>query len=111
MLWGGRFSKDPKKNVLEFNSGENISVDERLVPYDIKGSIAHVKMLKAQRILKTDEADEIVKSLEELLAEWKSGKFKLDQNLEDVHMNIEVAVSKKTPHGKKCTPRALAMTR
>ncbi len=101
MLWGGRFSKDPKKNVLEFNSGENISVDERLVPYDIKGSIAHVKMLKAQRILKTDEADEIVKSLEELLAEWKSGKFKLDQNLEDVHMNIEVAVSKKTPHGKK----------
>jgi len=78
MLWGGRFSKDLKKNVLEFNSGENISVDEKLVPYDIQGSIAHVKMLKAQKIINADEADEIVKALEEVLVEWKNGKFKLD---------------------------------
>ncbi|MFA6530536.1 MAG: argininosuccinate lyase, partial [Candidatus Micrarchaeia archaeon] len=101
MLWGGRFSKDPKKNVVQFNSSENISVDERLVPYDIAGSIAHVKMLKKQKILKADEADSIVKALEELLGEWKAGKFKLDPSLEDVHMNVETAVSKKTPHGKK----------
>ena len=101
MLWGGRFSKDLKKNVLEFNSGENISVDEKLVPYDIQGSIAHVKMLKAQKIINADEADEIVKALEEVLVEWKNGKFKLDPALEDVHMNVEIAVSKKTPHGKK----------
>lgn len=101
MLWGGRFSKDPKKNVVQFNSSENISVDGRLVPYDIAGSIAHVKMLKKQKILVGAEADEIVKALEELLEEWKSGKFKLDPSLEDVHMNVETAASKKTPHGKK----------
>lgn len=101
MLWSGRFSKDPKKQVLEFNSAENIKVDEKLAEHDIAGSIAHVKMLKKQKILKANEADAIVKALNELLGEWNAGKFKLDPNLEDVHMNVEVAVTKKTPHGKK----------
>jgi argininosuccinate lyase len=100
-LWSGRFSKNPKKNVLEFNSKENIEVDEKLVQYDILGSIAHVKMLKKQKILKPNEADEIIRALHEVLDEWKEGRFKLDPSLEDVHMNVEVAVSKKTPHGKK----------
>ncbi|VVC02909.1 Argininosuccinate lyase [Candidatus Bilamarchaeum dharawalense] len=101
MLWGGRFSKDPKKNVLLFNSAENILVDEKLVEYDILGSIAHVKMLGKQKILKAEETEELLRALNELLQEWKTGKFKLDPNLEDVHMNVEVAVTKKTPHGKK----------
>lgn len=101
MLWSGRFSKDPKKDVLTFNNSENILVDEKLVQYDIVGSIAHVKMLKKQEILKSDEAEEIIKALNELLTEWNAGKFKLDPSFEDVHMNVEIAVSKKTPCGKK----------
>jgi argininosuccinate lyase len=101
MLWGGRFSKNPKENLLAFNSGENIHVDAKLVPYDITGSIAHVKMLKKQKILPGNEADEIISSLETLMDEWKNGKFVLDPKLEDVHMNVEVAVTKKTQHGKK----------
>ncbi|MFH1222135.1 MAG: argininosuccinate lyase [Candidatus Micrarchaeota archaeon] len=101
MLWGGVFSKEPKKKLLEFNSSDNIVVDEKLVKYDIIGSMAHVKMLKKQKLLKAKEADEIIKALEQLLGEWETGKFKLNPALEDVHMNVEVAVSKKTPHGKK----------
>lgn len=101
MLWGGRFSKDPKKNVLEFNSRENISVDERLVPYDIMASEAHVNMLKKQGILKAKEADAILKALGKVRKEWETGRFKLDPALEDVHMNVETAVTKITPHGKK----------
>ncbi len=52
-LWGGRFSKGPKKEVLEFNSVENIGLDSKLVKYDILGSIAHVKMLKKAENPKT----------------------------------------------------------
>ncbi len=100
-IWGGRFSSGPKNDVLAFNSSENIELDKKLVEYDIKGSIAHVKMLQKQKILKKEEGSAILKALEELLKEWKSGKFKLDPKLEDVHMNVESAVSKKTPHGKK----------
>ncbi|MBU0532420.1 argininosuccinate lyase [Candidatus Micrarchaeota archaeon] len=101
MLWRGRFSKSPDKDILKFNSAENIVLDEKLVPYDILGSIAHVKMLKKQGILKENEAAEIVNALEEIKEAWEKGKFKLDEKLEDVHMNIETAVSKKTEHGKK----------
>jgi argininosuccinate lyase len=100
-LWGGRFSKGPKKEVLEFNSSENIELDSRLVKYDILGSIAHVKMLKKQKILNAEEAGKIISALNELQHEWENGKFVLDPSLEDVHMNVEAAVSAKTPHGKK----------
>lgn len=101
MLWGGRFSKNTKKNLLLFNSSDNILIDENLVEYDIVGSIAHVKMLAKQKLIKQEESDAILKALNEVLSEWKSGTFKLDKSLEDVHMNVEVAVTKKTPHGKK----------
>jgi len=100
MLWGGRFRKDPKKAVLAFNSKESISIDERLVPYDIIGSIAHVSMLKKQKILNAEEADAILEALGAVKDEWESGRFKLDPSLEDVHMNVEVQVTKRTPHGK-----------
>jgi argininosuccinate lyase len=101
MLWGGRFSKGPDKGILEFNSAENIRLDDKLVPYDIIGSIAHVKMLKKQGILSKTESAEIIKALKGIMKDWERGKFKLDAKLEDVHMNIETAVSKKTKHGKK----------
>lgn len=101
MLWKGRFSKNPKKKVIEFNSSENIQLDERLVAYDIIGSIAHVKMLSKQKILKENEADEILKALKEVYKDWQEGRFKLSTEHEDVHMNIEAAVSEKTQHGKK----------
>lgn len=101
MLWDGRFKKGPDKGILQFNSAENVMLDEKLIPYDIIGSIAHVKMLKKQKILKDNEASEIIKALKEILKSWEKGQFKLDPKLEDVHMNIEAAVSKKTKHGKK----------
>jgi len=101
MIWGGRFSKNPKEKLIAFNSSENIAVDVKLIEYDLIGNIAHVKMLKKQKILKDEEADTILSALDELLKEWKSGKFILDPKLEDVHMNVEVAVTKKTPYGKK----------
>ncbi len=101
MLWGGAFSKDPSAKLIEFMSAENIGIDERLIPYDIEGNKAHVKMLAEQKILKKKEAEEIVKALDSIMQEWKDGKFRLDKKFEDVHMNIEQAVTKKTEAGKK----------
>lgn len=101
MIWGGIFSKEPSNKLIEFMSAENIEIDEKLIPYDIQGNKAHVKMLISQGILKENEGKEILKALDEILDEWKKGKFKLDKNLEDVHMNIEDAVTKKTEFGKK----------
>ena len=61
--WNGRFSEKTHKLVEAFTS--SIDVDKRLYPYDIKGSIAHCRMLAKQGIITDDEASQIVDALAE----------------------------------------------
>ena len=74
-LWGGRFNKTTDKLVEDFHS--SISFDQRLYYWDIKGSIAHARMLGDTGIITKDEAKLIIKGLEEILAEIEAGKFNL----------------------------------
>ena len=73
--------------MVRFSS--SINFDKRLYSYDIEGSIAHCKMLAKSKIIKKSEADKIVAGLKKVLREIETGKFKFDENLEDIHMNIE----------------------
>ena len=99
-LWGGRFKEGTNELVEEFT--ESVSYDKRLAPYDIAGSVAHVKMLEKQGILTSEEADKIIKGLNEILEEIERGEFKWKKELEDVHMNIEKRLTDKVgPVGGK----------
>ena len=60
-LWGGRFTKETDKLVYNFNA--SISFDQKFYKQDIKGSMAHVKMLAKQGILTEDERDQILEGL------------------------------------------------
>ncbi|WP_304458332.1 argininosuccinate lyase [Alicyclobacillus sendaiensis] len=86
-LWGGRFSEDTNQLVLEYTA--SISFDQRLFPYDIRGSIAHARMLGQTGILAPHEARAIIDGLESLLAEYEAGKLAFRLEDEDVHMNVE----------------------
>ncbi|EDP74083.1 lyase family protein, partial [Hydrogenivirga sp. 128-5-R1-1] len=66
-LWGGRFSEGTDEFVEEFT--ESISFDKNLALYDIKGSIAHAKMLGKQGIIPQEDAEKIIKGLEEIKKE------------------------------------------
>ncbi len=101
MLWGGRFGKAPAKEAIEFNSSENIALDARLAEYDVLGSLAHVRMRYSREILSTREFEEISVALRSVLAQVQAGGFALKPELEDIHMNVEAAVSAITPSGKK----------
>ncbi|VVB65568.1 Argininosuccinate lyase [Candidatus Gugararchaeum adminiculabundum] len=101
MLWGGRFSDEPDKLLLEFMSSENLAYDARLIPYDLMGNKAHSTMLCEQGILKPAEAAEILKALAKLEEEFKKGKLQLKLENEDVHLNIESLATKLTEHAKK----------
>lgn len=101
MLWGGRFSSGPAGSLLEFTSSENIVLDARLVPYDIWGNRAHALMLLRQKILTEEEAAEILRALSEVSTRHAAGTFRLQKEMEDVHLNIETAVTSITPSGKK----------
>ncbi len=101
MLWGGRFGKPPSDRIIAFNSGENVRLDAALIPYDILGSLAHVQMLYEAQIISTADYESIRKALRTVYRRWDGGVFILDPRLEDVHMNVEAAVSALTPAGKK----------
>ena len=68
----------------------SVGYDRRLYPYDIDGSIAHARMLGRQGIVTQADADAIVGGLEAVRGEIEDGVFPWRDELEDVHMNIEV---------------------
>lgn len=92
-MWGGRFTKETAEAVEKFNA--SVSFDQRLALEDIMGSLAHVKMLVQCGILSREEGDLIIQGLLEIREEIKEGKFPFAIELEDVHMNIEKALTEK----------------
>jgi len=90
-LWGGRFSQPTDAFVEEFTA--SIDFDKRLYRQDIRGSIAHARMLGRQDIIPQADVDAIVSGLEEILARIEAGDFDFSVSLEDIHMNIEARLS------------------
>ena len=86
-LWGGRFAKGTDRLVEDFHS--SISFDQRLYHQDIRGSMAHARMLGRQGIISADEAAQIVDALAVILADIEAGKIEFEVEAEDIHMNIE----------------------
>ena len=86
-LWGGRFTKETNKLVESFN--ESLSFDHRFYKQDIRGSIAHVKMLAKQNILTDDERNKIIEGLNSIEKDIESGVLKFDDGSEDIHSYVE----------------------
>jgi argininosuccinate lyase len=86
-LWGGRFDKETHREVEEFSA--SIGVDARLWEVDIRGSIAHAKMLGRVDVLKPDEAKAIVEGLGKVRESFVSGTAKISPTAEDIHSEIE----------------------
>lgn len=90
-LWGGRFEAATDASVEQFT--ESVSFDRRLAPFDIQGSMAHARMLGRQGIIPEADAGKIIRGLKAALKDIEAGKFDFDPALEDVHMNIEAALT------------------
>lgn len=86
-LWGGRFTDAPDDTFSEFN--RSFDFDRRLFAADIAGSIAHANGLKGAGILSDDEADQVIKGLEDLAARAGLDADFFDADAEDVHSFIE----------------------
>jgi argininosuccinate lyase len=95
-LLKGRFEEDVDKNVEQFLSGKDIIFDKELIPYDILGNFAHSLMLNKIGAISDEELKLILKALKVLFDQWKKGEYTLSQELEDVHMNIESAVTEQS---------------
>lgn len=91
--WGGRFSEATDAFVQRFTA--SVEFDQRMYAQDIQGSIAHATMLAKVGVLTDAERDDIIKGLGEIKADIEAGNFEWSIALEDVHMNIEAALTAK----------------
>lgn len=98
-LWGGRFTQPTDKFVEEFTA--SIEFDKRLYHQDIRGSVAHARMLGRQGIIPQDDVEKIVNGLLDILQQIEAGQFDFSISLEDIHMNIEARLSQKIGEGGK----------
>ncbi len=90
-LWGGRFD-EPTSSLMEKYS-QSVNFDYRLYRQDITGSIVHARMLAKQDIISSPDYEEIRNGLEAIRLEIEDGQFNWCESLEDVHMNIESALT------------------
>ncbi|KAM2565161.1 hypothetical protein TB1_007823 [Malus domestica] len=90
-LWGGRFEESVTDAVERFT--ESISFDKALYKHDIMGSKAHASMLAKQGLITVNDRDSIHEGLSEIARRIESGEFEWRTDREDVHMNIEAALT------------------
>lgn len=86
-LWGGRFTKETDQLVYNFNA--SIGFDQKFYEQDIKGSVAHVKMLEKQGILTEAERDEIIGGLDGIRKDVQEGRLVITSEYEDIHSFVE----------------------
>jgi argininosuccinate lyase len=92
-LWGGRFSDAPADAV--FALSRSVDFDWRLAPYDLRSSLAHLRVLQSSGLLKSDVAKKIEGGLRELIADVASSKFLPSADDEDVHSALERGLTEK----------------
>jgi len=93
-MWGGRFSEPLDPDVLAYTS--SLSVDRRLLRWDLLGSIAHARMLGDRGIIPKSDAGAIVRGLREMLADVEAGRLEAAGPFEDVHSFIEATLYDRT---------------
>jgi argininosuccinate lyase len=91
--WSGRFSEPVSEIVKRYTA--SIPFDYRLAEFDIQGSLAHAAMLHHVGVLSKDDLDAIQRGMAELLTEIRAGGFPWSLDKEDVHLNIEAALTAK----------------
>ncbi|NND93470.1 MAG: argininosuccinate lyase [Flavobacteriales bacterium] len=86
-LWDKGYSID---NIVErFTVGKDRELDLVLAKYDVRGSMAHARMLSSIGIMEPEELDDVIRALEEILLTIENGDFYIEETFEDVHSKIE----------------------
>ena len=99
-LW--QKNTDSLKEVETFTVGKDRELDIFLAPFDVLGSLAHIKMLNKVGLLTNDELSELEIALKEIYKDIVAGNFSLEEDVEDIHSQVEFILTKKLgDSGKK----------
>src|SRR6266853_3507193 len=92
-LW--QKNKDSLKQVEEFTVGKDREFDLQLAPFDVLGSIAHATMLESVGLVTKDEKGKLIKELRTIYNSIANSQFTIDNNVEDIHSQIEFLLTEK----------------
>jgi argininosuccinate lyase len=81
--------------IESFTVGRDKEFDLMLAAHDVKGSMAHVKMLALVGLMTNEESAQAVKGLEQILQEIHAGQFRIEDNVEDVHSQVELMLTQR----------------
>lgn len=88
--------------VEEFTVGNDRILDLRLAKYDVLGSKAHIRMLETIGLLKSNELEKLTEGLDDILKEIEEGDFVLEEDVEDIHSQVELLLTRRLGEiGKK----------
>ena len=83
------------KSVEKFTVGNDRELDIYLAPFDVLGSLAHIKMLGSIGLLSSDELARLEIELKNIYQLIQKGNFKLDDGVEDIHSQVELMLTQK----------------
>ncbi len=92
-LWDKGFSSD--RYIEEFTVGNDRELDLELAEHDVEGSIAHIAMLKSKGLLSENEYATLSAGLREIGEQIAAGKFAIEDDVEDIHSQIELMLTRK----------------
>jgi argininosuccinate lyase len=92
-LWDKGFKEDER--IDRFTVGRDREMDLYLAPYDIMGTMAHITMLESVGLLQKSELDLLLPELKSLYKEAVDGRFVIEDNIEDVHSQVELMLTRK----------------
>jgi argininosuccinate lyase len=92
-LWSKGY--EPDKMIEQFTVGNDSVLDLKLARYDVLGSIAHITMLQSINLLTKEELDTLVAALNEILKTIDEGKFEIEDDIEDIHSQVELMLTRK----------------
>jgi len=117
-LWDKKNRIKTNHTIENYTVGVDYLLDLELLPYDIRGTVAHAKMLYRIKILNSKELNTLLRGLDKILSLWEVGKFKITKTQEDGHTAIEAyltkhygEVGKKIHTGRSRNDQSLVMTR
>lgn len=90
-LW--QKSYDLNQDIEQFTVGDDRKMDLYLAPYDVLGSLAHIKMLTRVGLLEENERQALAKNLSQIYQRAVVGDFKIEEGMEDVHSQVEMLLT------------------
>lgn len=91
-LW--QKNKASLREVEQFTIGSDQEMDMFLAPYDVLGSLAHIRMLERIGLLTQAELEDLSKALINLYHAIERGEFKVEEGVEDIHSQVEMELTK-----------------